>query len=100
MRRWPTSVLDEVDRPPADKLKPIVEVWLTPAEIAAHTRADGCLACPQLYSGGGDCDWNLLLLAYRRHGEYRRQWLAEHQVDRRDQCKIWPVSAPRWGSHA
>lgn len=98
MRKWQTPTYDEpAEQPPADKRHPIVEMWVTAEENTEHTRSVDCPACP-IHSDRREvwCAMAIKSLAHRRHRQYRSAWLAARGVDRRDQHRVWPRTAPRF----
>ena len=90
-------VLNDATLPtvPADLLRCVVEDWVTPSEMALARRRP-------LPMGEVDADayarFILALQAWRAWQDFRADWLAEHEVLRRDACRVWPLSPGRRGA--
>lgn len=84
--------------PPAELLAPVVEEFVSAAEIGAHSFNPDCSACdhPGQNWRPSDCEWQLEMLGRRRWAATRMEWLTEHKVPRTERFRCWPASRPRW----
>jgi hypothetical protein len=87
-------------QPPAEFLRCRTGQWVTDvetAEIRAKCQKDR--ATGMLRGSGNaedDARWAITWTAYRRWADFRRDWLDDHDIDRVDECRVWPLSRPEY----
>lgn len=79
---------------PAESLVPVVERFTTARERSEHSYRRDCPAC--VGTGDRRCRDRLLVVAWCRWRDTRAAWLAEHEIPRREHCRVWPGARPRW----
>ena len=88
-------IATDVDLPsaPVELLRCVVDDWLEPTELAE-------VRGRPLPIGEVDAEawfrFNASMRAWRNWQDYRADWLVEHEVSRRDACRVWPLSRPAW----
>lgn len=84
--------------PPTDTRICYVEDWISEDEISTHTFTEDCPAPGHASGGYADCELHLGRDAQHRHAEHRAEWLAQHNVPKADQFRVWPDHRARWRS--